>query len=183
MKNFESFTNYIVYLNGDLPKGMNAGLYGSLPNRVAGDKAEQYIVRKLNTLNYEAYITPGSKSPADIFAVKRRQGYWHIMLIQVKSSKKVSTIKKLNEAKIEELNDLGKFVKAQLKKVEMMNDYSSKPVLVSTGYAAVYSLESKNGLRNLIKNTEFYSAFRSNFTNLDFAKAKEKAKAAHSLKV
>lgn len=182
MKNFELFTNHIVHLNGDLPKGMNAGLSGPLPNRVAGDKAEQYIVRKLNKLNYEAYITPGSKSPADIFAAKRRQGYWHIMLIQVKSSRNVSTIKKLNKTKVQELKDLGKFVKEQLKKVEMMNDYANKPILVSTGYAAVHSLESKSGLRNLIKETEFYSAIRSNFSRVDFAKAKEKAEESHNLK-
>ena len=182
MKNFESFTNYIVHLNGDLPKGMNAGLSGSLPNRVAGDKAEQYVVRKLNGLNYEAYITPGSKSPADIFAVKRRQGYWHIMLIQVKSSVKVSTIKKLNKTKVEELNNLGKLVKAQIKKIELMKSYASKPTLVTTGYVAIHSLESKIGHRNLVKNTEFYSAFRSNFSQVDFAKAKEKAEIAHSLK-
>lgn len=181
MKNFELFTNLIVHLNGDLLKGMNVGLSGTLPNRVAGDKAEQAVVRKLSKIKYEAYITPGSKSPADIFAVKRRQGYWHIMLIQVKSSGKVSTIKKLNKDKTDELNEFGKFVKAQFKTVELMKDYSEKPVLISTGYVAVHSLESKSGLRNLVKSTELYSVFRTNFSNVDFAKAKEKVEVAHNL--
>jgi len=181
MKNFKEFIHIVVSLNGDLPRGLNAGLAGSLPNRVIGDKAEQAVVRRLENIKYKACITPGSKSPADIFAVRRRQGYWHIMLIQVKSSGHISKIKKLNDTKVEELNELGKFVKAQIKSAPIMNVYADKPVLISTGYVGVHSLETKSGMRNLLKETIFYTIFRSNFSNVDLSKAKKTAEIAHTL--
>lgn len=181
MKNFEEFMRLIVSLNGDLPKGMNTGLSGPLSNRETGDLAEQAVLRRLDKINYEAYITPGSKSPADIFAVKRRQGYWHIMLIQVKSSGRVDTIKKLNAAKIDELNKLAKFVKDRIKSIPLMKDYADKSVLISTGYAGIHSSETKSGLRNLIKETILYSVYRSNFSNHDIRTAKGKAEVAHYL--
>lgn len=46
------------------------------------------FLKKLKAIGFDGFVTPGSKSPADIFAVKRRQNYYHIMLIQVKSIKK-----------------------------------------------------------------------------------------------
>ncbi len=91
MKNFEYFVDDIV-AKWRSEKGIileKGGLSGAVSNRKAGDSAENYILRKVNGLpqNYLGKKSLGSQSPSDIFAVANRGRFWHIMLIQVKSSK------------------------------------------------------------------------------------------------
>ena len=100
MKNFEDFVKHIVN-KWKVEKTILLSEHGlaGLANRTYGDKAEEYIKRKAEALtpNYAAFISPGSQSPADIMAVARRNGYWHIMLIQVKSSNSENSIYQLTE--------------------------------------------------------------------------------------
>lgn len=86
MKDFEVFTTYVVkkWRGDKVALLASTGLNG-LSNREYGDLAEIFVQKKLNP-NYKAFITTGSQSPADIIAVARRNGYWHIMLVRVKSS-------------------------------------------------------------------------------------------------
>ena len=91
MKNFEKFVNHIVTKwrvesKLILEKG---GLGVPMPNRKAGDYAEKFIINKIGQLTpaYKSFLASGSQTPADIYSIARRDGYWHIMLIQVKSSK------------------------------------------------------------------------------------------------
>jgi hypothetical protein len=63
------------------------GLVG-ISKRRKGDIAEDFIVDLASNLPYFRDIekSKGSRSPADIYSLYRRPEFWHLMLIQVKSS-------------------------------------------------------------------------------------------------
>ncbi|WP_233862340.1 hypothetical protein [Tenacibaculum piscium] len=182
MKNFELFVNEIVNQWRSEKKTLfeSAGLSG-LSNRENGDLAEDYILRKVEKLKpkYNGMKSTGSQTPSDIFAVARRNGYFHIMLIQVKSSTNKSGIYKLNENDKKAFDELAKFVKRQIGISEHMKNYRKSSIIISTGYAGVYRNE-KPIKHNLIESKEF-KIFKRNTSNLDMKKIKEIIVLAHKL--
>lgn len=182
MKNFESFTNETVYIWNNEGMGMSGLGSPEISKRKTGDKGEVFILKKLKALGFDGFVTPGSKSPADIFAVKRRQNYYHIMLIQVKASKNANSIKKLTHNQIEKLNELAKFVKERIRKSELLKNYGSSSILISTGYAGVHSNQAGENLRHLLKHTDRFHFIKIKLVGDSLKTAKEKAEIAHSLK-
>jgi hypothetical protein len=120
MKNFEDFVNHIVVKWKTEKKILleKGGQLGMPSNRQVGDLAEKYIISKIDKLSpsYTSCISKGSQTPADVYSVARRHGYWHIMLIQIKSSRDKSLIYKLNSDEIIQLEILAKFASWQLQR-------------------------------------------------------------------
>ncbi len=184
MKNFKEFTDFLVD-EWRKNKGIileSAGLQG-LSNREYGDKAEAYILRKIKTLTpkYEAYLSKGSQTPADILSVARRGSYWHIMLVQVKSSTDKNTIYKLNEEDIKVFDEFAKFVKSSLNKFEPMKIYKDKSVIISTGYSAVQRIETDNKIIHKLVNSNAFKVFKKNASELNEIKVKETVVLTHKL--
>jgi len=182
MKNFELFVNDIVSQWRSEKKILmeSAGLSGS-SNRENGDLAENYVLRKVEKLKpkYNGMKSTGSQTPSDIFAVARRNGYFHIMLIQVKSSTNKSGIYKLNENDKKVFDELAKFVKKQIGISEHLKNYRKSAILISTGYAGVYRNE-KPVKHNLIESKGF-KIFKRNTTNLDMEKINKIIALTHKL--
>lgn len=183
MKNFESFIDDIVIKWRSekriiLEKG---GLAGVVSNREVGDSAENYILRKLKGLpqNYLGKKSKGSQSPSDIFAVANRGRFWHIMLIQVKSSEHKNNIYKLNDTEKKVLNEFAKFFKKELNTSKKLSNYKDSAVVISTGYAGVFN-DLKNNRHSFIEAKHF-SSFKKNMPEMDSIKLKLKIAFAHSL--
>ncbi len=159
----------------------NYGL-GGLVNRQYGDIAELFIQRKIESISpkYKAVLTTGSQTPADIFAVGRRFGYWHIMLIQVKSSDIKNNIYELNDDEIKAFTVFVKFVKQEFISYKHFDNYSDKPIIFSTGYAGVQRIEGKVLQHRLIK-TKSFKMFKMNASKLDINKVKNNIILAHRL--
>lgn len=183
MKNFEKFVKHVVskWRQEKTILLSEHGLSG-LPNRKYGDKAEAYIRRKVAALtpNYSAYISPGSQSPADIIAVARRNGYWHIMLIQVKSSSTENGIYELNVSDKKVFNQFAQLVKKEVRNFPGLKDYADKPLVITSGYAGVKRVE-KPFLRHYLIKTQPYKLYRQNTSQLDLDKLKDAVKKAHRL--
>ena len=183
MKNFEDFVKHIVskWRVEKTTLLSEHGLAG-LANRTYGDKAEEYIKRKVEALtpSYTTFISPGSQTPADIMAVARRNSYWHIMLIQVKSSDSENSIYQLTEKDRKVLNQFAQFVKKETGVFEGFKTYVGKSIVVSTGYAAVRRIE-KPSLKHFLVNTEAYNHYRQNTSQLDLEGMKEAVAKAHRL--
>lgn len=183
MKNFEGFVKYVVnkWRVDKTALLSEQGLAG-LPNKTYGDKAEAYIKRKVEAITprYTAFISPGSQSPADVMAVARRNGYWHIMLIQVKSSDSEDRIYQLTEKDLKELNQFAQFVKKETGAFEDFKAYVSKSIVVSTGYAGVKRIE-KPSLRHSLVKTKVYNLYRQKASQLDLDKLKKAVVKAHQL--
>lgn len=185
MKNFEKFVDKIVVKWRSEKKNIleSHGLAGVIKsNREAGDSAEDYILRKVKDLpqNYIGKKSKGSQSPSDIFAVANRGRFWHIMLIQVKSSIDRNKIYKLNDGEIKVLSEFAKFFKKELNSSELMKNYKKSSIVISTGYAGVH-IDLKNN-KHFLKDYENYKIFQKNMTNLVGLDVFFKVRLAHSLK-
>lgn len=178
MKSFKKFVNEIVSKWRNIDK---EGL-GYVSNREIGDSAENYIIKKVEKLspNYIAMKSIGSQTPSDIFCVARRNGYWHIMLIQVKCSRKKKNIYKLNNSEINLFSDFAKFVKKHLRESEYMKQYKDKSIVISIGYAGVHRNEfSKSKHRNQLVETALFKSFKNRMNNI--VEWENKIKLAHKL--
>lgn len=183
MKHFEKFVQKLVTDWRTEKKTIleNAGLAG-LNNKEYGDKAENYIKGKIEKLtsNYTVILSPGSQSPSDIFSVARRSGYWHIMLIQVKSSYQKDLIYKLTEDDKKAFQEFARFLKKKLKLFNKFKIYWDKSIIISTGYAGVLRIENKVIQHRLIE-TKSYKLIRLNSTDLDMGKVKQTVNTTHEL--
>lgn len=184
MKNFELFVGEIVTNWRTEKKTIieNAGL-GKPSNRVIGDLAEDYILRKVNSLkpNYQGIKSIGSQTPSDIFCVARRNGYWHIMLIQVKSSTSKNGIYKLNENDKKVFDEFAKFIKSQIGNSDYMVNYKNSPLIISNGYAGVFRNENGKIVKHSLVETKAYKIFKINSTKLDLTDIKKRVIEAHKL--
>lgn len=180
MKNFDEFVKHIVANWRAEKKAIleQVGL-GVPSNREYGDLAEDYILKRIKKLepNYNAQKTSGSQSPADIISVARRNGYWHIMLIQVKSSPAKETIEKLKENDKKVFDEFAKFIKKEIVESELLKDYRKKPIIISNGYAGV--LRTKTAHR--LASVQSYKIFKLNASLLNISDVKQKIKIAHRL--
>lgn len=118
MKKFQEFVNYIALKWRRENKTIleKKGLSG-MSNKEAGDKAELFLINKMETLlpNYTIVKSKGSFTPADIYAVGRKRGFWHIMLIQVKSTKTTNGTYKLSNREIKIFKELAKLINREIK--------------------------------------------------------------------
>lgn len=185
MKNFDLFVDDVVTKWRSEKKVIleRGGLAGVVGNRHAGDSAEEYILRRIKGMpqNYLGRKSKGSQSPADIFAVANRGRFWHIMLIQVKSSEQQNNIYRLNEAEKKVLNEFAKFFKKELGSSKTMGNYKNSAVVISTGYAGVFNDQKNN--RHLLKETKFFNSYKRNMSGLTKLNIVMKVAIAHSLAI
>lgn len=180
MINFENFVIHVVNKWRTEKKIIleRGGLAG-ISNREYGDLAENYILKRIGNLvpNYKAQKSAGSQSPADILSVGRRNGYWHIMLVQVKSSSTKDSIAKLDDLDKKVFDEFAKFLKSEIIKSGLLDQYKDKPIIISTGYAAV--LRTKTAHR--LVESKAFKLFTLNSSNLNATDVREKVRTAHNL--
>ncbi|WP_146193488.1 hypothetical protein [Flavobacterium sediminis] len=184
MKNFELFVEEVVNKWRLEKKTIleSAGL-GKPSNRENGDLAEDYILQKIINLkpNYQAVKSKGSQTPSDIYSVARRNGYWHIMLIQVKSSTNKNMIYNLTENDKKTFDELAKFIKTQIGISDYMTNYRKSAVIISNGYVGVYKNENGRTIKHTIVETKAFKIFKKNTTKLDISNVKKNVAIAHKL--
>lgn len=170
MKNFEEFVSHIVRNWRKEKKTIleSAGL-GEISNRELGDKSEEYVKNKIERLipRYKAFLTNGSQTPADIFSFGRRHGYWHIMLIQVKSSRNKDDIYTLTDNDKKVFTQFSNFVKKEIPKFDLFNEYSEKPIVISRGYVSVLSNETRRGIQHNVIDSILLGITSLNSVKLD----------------
>lgn len=185
MKNFEDFVNHIVakWRAENKVISEKVGLGMAVPNRIAGDLAEKFISKKIDNLtpNYTPYFANGSQTPSDIYSISRRHGYWHIMLIQVKSSLVKNEIEELSKVKINKFSDLAKFIKSEISESEILKEYKTKPIIITTGYAGVLSIDVNKKYQHRLIKTRTYNIFKLNSSKLDLVEIKSKLLLTHKL--
>lgn len=107
-----------------------------------GAAGEKYLAKRLHALGYWAGISPGSRSPADVWAIRKlRGGVFHLPLIQVKTSERGGP-QALTDAERDDLETFAGFVHDRFR--SHFDDATS--VVVSTWDAGIVS-RSRNPLR------------------------------------
>lgn len=174
MKDFKEFVDSIVSKWRNEKPSIIAQLGLAIPaNRIMGDWAEKEVIKNIKEIKpeYEVYLSKGSQSPADIYAISKRQKFYHIMLIQVKSSIVIDDVIKLNDVDLKLYYQLGKMVKEEFKR--KFPTLKEKPLLISMGYIAVFNEVKKEKVTPMIFRSYIYKNYVSNFGNIDILKAKE----------
>ena len=69
-----------------------------MPNRMyeKGVRAERKVMKKLEGMGYTVMRTAGSHGPYDVIGIQFYNGIADVMLLQVKKTKKIRNIRKLN---------------------------------------------------------------------------------------
>ncbi|MCU0440742.1 MAG: hypothetical protein MUC49_22850 [Raineya sp.] len=183
MKNFKEFVaNIVLKWSRHKKKLLESQGLGGLSNRQYGDLAEDYILEKVQALGYDAYKTPGSRSPADIIAVTWHYNFWHIILIQVKSSHSIKTIYRLNQDDKDELSVFNTLLKNSIKaNNSILNQYNTDPIIISSGCAYVVRKIINEKITHTLDN-----AYAFNFTGINIETSeikKEYLKLIHKLSV
>lgn len=161
---------------------MNNGLGGPSENFPRGVAAEEYIIGKIMKLPtgmyYARQSNTRSHSPADVCAIGRRHKFWHIMLIQVKSSTDKNSIASEIATYTEGLKGFALDVKELVKSTAQGN----QPLVITYGYAGVYTNTNNNNSRHL-QEALYLGNFRSNCGNVDWSgSAKALVQKAHGLR-
>lgn len=172
MKDFKKFVDSVVVKWRSERPTIMAKLGAVLPaNRIMGDWAEKNVVNRVKELRpeYTVFLSKGSQSPADIYAISKRQSFYHIMLVQVKSSISYNDIVKLNEEDLKLYYELGKIVKEEFKK--QYPEFKDKPLLVSMGYIGVFNEVKRGKTFPMVLNSFVYKTYVSNFSKVDLVKA------------
>lgn len=186
MKNFKTFVDHIISKWRVEKKTIleSYGL-GAPSNREVGDMAEKYIISKIDKLvpTYMSCMSKGSQTPSDIYSVARRNGYWHIMLTQVKSSSSKDAIYELNNNDIEEFSALAKFIKAEIRLSGLLDLYKTKPIIISIGCAGVHSSFVNGKTRHRTIKVKLYKLFKMNFskTETNQTQLKKAINSSHTL--
>lgn len=185
MKKFDEFVRHIVTKWRQESKIIleRGGLGAPMPNRISGDLAEKFILNKVGKLkpSYQAFFANGSQTPSDIYSVARRDGYWHIMLIQVKSSRAKENIYQLNQTEIKQFSELAKFIKTEIVNSDILEDYKNKPIVITTGYVGVLSIETNKTMQHRLTRAKAFKLFKMNTSKLDFTSIKDKLVTSHKL--
>ncbi len=118
-----------------------------------GEASENYVKEIVELLevdygmNYVACRTERSWTPSDIWCIKNynKDNYVHIMLLQVKGTITQDEPESLSGNFIKKFRKLAKLTKKTYANYEKPNNISEKyPLVVSYGYAGVFTEESKD---------------------------------------
>lgn len=184
MKNFDEFVKHIVAKWRIEKKTVYESFGLGMPaNRTIGDAAEQYIARKISNHkpSYATFFPNGSQTPSDLYSVARRNGYWHLMLTQVKCSTNKAAIYELNKTEIKQFAAFARFVKKEFLSNPSLKIYRDKPIIFSIGYAGVFSNQSASIVRHQLVSAKSYSMFRANCGALDLKSVAEVLFTTHNL--
>lgn len=184
MKIFEIFVDYVIKKwRTDKSIILESAGLGELSNREYGDMAKEYICRKIEKLEpkYLPFLSKGSQSPADIFAVSRRNGYWHIMLIQAKSSDSVDSIYRLNSDDKKVFDAFANFVKLEILNSGLLDEYKTKPIIISSGYSLVLRKKTKTRITHTLVEGKILKLYRLNTSGLDIELVKKAIIQTHKL--
>lgn len=120
---------------------MLAEVYKAIGNTsfAIGKSGEEFIIEKLSAKGYIAVKTKGSRSDSDIFALKKiNEKQYHLMLVQVKATKKADEPTILSENEIENLKKFNWFVVYRWLNSKLVSDELKQcKVIVSCGYTGV----------------------------------------------
>lgn len=134
---FNEFVKSLVYQLEESRRTL-----GDLPNKTAGLNAEKTVQRILKKYNKYSKLTPNSESPADIISLKESKKIHHLSLIQVKSS--VKNEKDIIVLDAEDIRALKNMIDITYETLIDKGYYrSNKQLLISTGYAGVYTGDNK----------------------------------------
>jgi hypothetical protein len=184
MKDFNLIVDEIVknWKQKEILLLKEGGLVG-VSKRRQGDIAEDFVVSLAEDLPYFRTIekSKGSKSPADVYSLYRRPDFWHLMLIQVKSSVNKDKIHLLNKDEIKEMKELVKVARITINNSDEAKIFWDKSFIISAGYAGVWRIEAENFTRHKLIHTDLFEAKRLNKIEIDEDSAMTAISKAHLL--
>lgn len=119
-----------------------------------GTVGEEYVASLLVDLGYDAVISPGSRSPADVWAIQKYEDFIHIALTQVKTSYDIP--RKLGKEEIKALKAFADFVWQSLDEYPDVSDnIIESGKIISSGYAGVMIVDDKGIIQPYVFNSKF----------------------------
>lgn len=158
----------------------NRSLAGLFSKQV-GDEGEDYIKRMLETKHgYLVVLTPASQTPVDVIGLKWCGYFWHLIMIQVKTST-VKAAYELSDEETEAIRAFGRFVREEYLSSELYSEYASKPITFSVGLANVKNYRPAQP-RCTLSSAYFINWYWSKLPREKLARIQELVEEAHTLK-
>jgi hypothetical protein len=154
---------------------------GGLFSKVVGDEGEAYILKILsNKHGFDAVLTPASQTPVDVFGIKWRGYFYHIVMVQVKTSTEKS-VYKLNSKELTAITDFGRFVKEEYLNSPLYESFNQKPIVFSVGLANVKN-HRPNQPRCTLVEADFINWYWSKLPKDKVTRIKELVDETHVLR-
>ncbi len=109
-----------------------------------GNRGEECIVYRLSLQDYYAERSPGSRTPADVYAIKDLGSFIHIALASVKSTATEKDAALLDSGEQKDAERFPSFVKDVVEKSGRIPEkIKERKIIISIGYAGIVFKNSK----------------------------------------
>jgi hypothetical protein len=143
----------------------------------SGFLGEKAIQKTLNDRAYTTKLSPGSRSPSDVWGIKEENGVLHIALFQSKASGKNETPQRLTRDEEAELFSFASFVYDQFRTSNAVPEkLKAVPRIVSASYAGI----SLDGLTVTNKVPIYYGAHCSSILDAKWDHHEKWVRALHT---
>jgi len=145
----------------------------------SGFLGEKDIERTLIERGYRTKLSPGSRSPSDVWGIIEENGVLHVPLFQSKASGKDETPQRLTRDEEAELFSFTSFVYDQFRTSNTVPpQFKEKPRIVSASYAGI----SLDGLKVTKRVPIYYGAHCSSVLDAKWPELEKWVEAIHSFK-
>jgi hypothetical protein len=134
------FEDYVVEAVSDFPENrisVIAGIQKGLSTTEIGQIGEEFVQYLMTKQDYEAVLSPGSRTPADVWAFRNFRHAYHVALIQVKTAFELDEPEFPNFRKSQTREFLDWASDILLYSEFVPQKIQEKPFLFSYGYAGV----------------------------------------------
>jgi hypothetical protein len=147
------------------------------PESGADDYVMNLLVKKQG---FNVVATPDSRTPADLFGLKWRGYFYHMILLQVRATtKKLAYVPKAKE--LSAIKDCGRFVKEEYLNADLYEQYADKPIVFSIGLATVKNHRPTLNRCTLI-DSDLINWYWSNLPREKVVRIKELVDETHELR-
>lgn len=144
-------------------------------------EADDYIMNLLaKKQGFNVVATPHSRTPADLFGLKWRGYFYHMVLLQVRATtEKLAYVP--NAKELGTMKDFGRFVKDEYLNTDLYEQYADKPIVFSIGLATVKNHRPTLNRCTLI-DSDLINWYWSNLPRKKVARIKELVDETHELR-
>lgn len=135
-----------------------------------------YVAHRLGEKHYTVNYTPRKRSPADVWAIKERDGDWRIMLVQVRSAFAPDQPERLTREEREEATLFASFVWECFKASSKVPPEAKDGIrFISIGFAGVLLKVNNGGVQPELETAFYIDSVHSQAIDAEWSDSKERA--------
>ncbi len=186
MKNFELFIRECTHMwHSENTTSLNIEQLKKQRESEFDGLAEYYIIRRVANLkpSYTGIKSKDVYPQSYVFCISLRQGYWHIMLLQVKKSINKCNKELITTKEMSDLHNFAKFIKYRIRFSEYLENYRNNAMIISSGAVKIESVKIGQLIHHKITNTKMFKIYKKSGKELNMIDVKRQVRKMHKLQL